>query len=205
LIRDGSDLLWLAVAFFMRGGSSSSAPSSAPGSSSNTGPELGPALERPLQRTGEDDPIAWARRRFALIMAVLHTLEPPIPADKLRDIALSLLAQWAHETARGRSEFNFNLGGWTARKDDPFHVAKDVLTSKTTPVRWTAYPDLGTAIEDQIRRLTRFKTAWGMLVDEPVSSAWVEQLGRSGYYSARPADYARAWAMHRAELAGVLP
>lgn len=206
MLRDLSDLALVALLFAFRGGQQGggSSSSTVPGSSSPL-PPLGPGGERPRVATGEPNVIAWATRRRALALAVLRTLEPPIPEDKLDAIALSLLAQWAHETARGKAEFNFNLAGWTARRDDPFHTAKDVLTSKTDDVRWTAYPDLGTAVEDQIKRLARgYPTAWRMLVEEPNSSAWIEQLGRSGYYTARPADYARAWAMHRAEL-GQIP
>lgn len=160
--------------------------------------------QKPLTRTGEASTVEWARRRLALLLASFQTLEPPLRGELADRVGLSLLAQWAHETARGRAEFNFNLGGWTARKGDDFHTATDRLSGKPG-FRWTAYSDLPTAIEDQLRRLIlTYPSAWALLVAEPESSSWVEELGRRGYYTARPADYARAWAMQRLELKTLL-
>lgn len=173
------------------------------GSSSPTFPGS-TGQQRPLTRTGEASTVEWARRRLALLLASFQSLEPPLEGDLADRVGLSLLAQWAHETARGRAEFNFNLGGWTARKGDDFHTATDRLSGKPG-FRWTAYPDLPTAIEDQLRRLIlTYPSAWSLLVAEPESSSWVEELGRRGYYTARPADYARAWAMQRLELKTLL-
>lgn len=175
---------------------------------------LGPGVPAPsgatgtqhdLVRTGEPDLITWGRRRLALLLASMGALEPPLVGALADRVALSLLAQWAHETDRGRAEFNFNLGGWTARPGDDFHTATDRLSGKPG-FRWTSYSDLGTAIEDQLHRLIlTYPSAWALLLASPESSAWVEDLGRHGYFSARPSDYARAWAMQRTELGKVLP
>jgi hypothetical protein len=63
---------------------------------------------------------------------------------------------------------------------------------------------LPNAVHDQLRRLhDRFPSAWALLLAEPTSSRWVEELGRKGYYTDKPGNYARAWAANRAEL-GVL-
>jgi hypothetical protein len=194
-----SEAIALGLVLFASSRAKAASSSNLPGSSS---PDvaLGPGGEQPMQRTGESDPTAWARRRLALLVPTLQALTPPVPADKVADVALSLLAQWAHETARGRAEFNFNLGGWTARPDDPFHVARDVL-SNAGSFKWTSYPDLGTAIEDQVKRLIRgFPTAWRLLTEAPETSQWIARLGSDGYFTANPADYARAWAAHRTEL-----
>lgn len=172
--------------------------SSAP---SSTRSDLPAGREVSRIRTGEFHLPEWTVRRRALALAALRGLNPPVPEELLDRVALSLLAQWAHETNRGLSEFNYNLGGWTARRSDDFFTAADVLTPGKPAFRWTAYPDLPTAVDDQVRRLAKgFPTAFRMLLERPESSAWIEQLGRSGYYTARPSDYARAWAMHRTEL-----
>jgi hypothetical protein len=172
------------------------------------GPAIGTGTELPRIPTADADFVTWFRRRRALCIAVLRgfagedNLPDPrltLTNDELDAVSLSIVAQWAHETARGKAEFNFNLGGWTARRGDDFFTARDVLEKHQQ--RWTSYPDLPTAVDDQVHRLARgFPAAFRLLVQQPTSSAWVEQLGRSGYYSAPTGDYARAWAMHRTEL-----
>ncbi len=169
----------LLVALVLR---SSSAGSAAPSS----------ALEVPRIVTGNTP--TWFRDRVQLANEVL---QPNVPNNMLDDVVLSIVAQWAHETARGQSEFCFNLGGWKARPNDHYFVGDDAGVS----FHWTAYPDLPNAVADQLQRLhDKFPTAWALLVAQPTSSAWIEELGRKGYYQQKPADYARAWAMHRAEL-----
>lgn len=148
-------------------------------------------------RTGEDNVIEWRRRRLALAIASLRGMVPDALLDR---VALSIVAQWAHETARGRSEFNNNLGGWRARKGEQFFTARDVQSGDEI-FRWSSYPDLPTGVQDQIQRLaSRFPSAFALLVENPESSAWVEELGRKGYYEADPRIYARVWATHRTEL-----
>ena len=174
------------VALLLRSSSAPAAPPPAPSS----------ALERPRVLTG-DNP-TWFRDRMALAVEVLT---PNVPSAVLGDVALSIVAQWAHETARGRAEFCFNLGGWRARAKDHYFVGDDAGVS----FHWTAYRDLPNAVADQLQRLhDQFPSAWKLLVAQPKSSAWVEELGRKGYYTQAPGDYARAWAMHRAELGAAL-
>lgn len=179
-------------------GSSSERPSSSP----SPGPApsgTGTKVER--VHTGLELLAAWVRRRLALALPVLRELD--VPEDRLDRVALSIVSQWAHETNRGKSEFNFNLGGWRARKRDDFFTARDRLTGDEV-FRWTAYDSLPAAVDDQIRRLhSGFPSAWRLLVSDPESSAWITQLGRKGYYTADPAAYARAWAMQRTELARI--
>ena len=175
-----SNLLGLALAAIVL---SSSARGAAPASD---------PLEVPLVVTGATP--TWFRDRIALAHEVLT---PNVPSNVLDDVALSIVSQWAHETARGQSEFCFNLGGLKARPRDHFFVGDD----RGVSFRWTAYRDLPNAVADQLERLhDRFPSAWALLVAQPTSSAWIEELGRKGYYQQKPADYARAWAMHRAEL-----
>jgi hypothetical protein len=203
-----SEIIALGLVLFAssRARSSSSSSSSPLPGADSPDVTLGPGGERPMQRTGETDPHAWARRRLSLLVPTLQALTPPVPADKLLDVAVSILAQWAHETGNGRAEFNFNMGGWTARVGDAFHVARDVLTPGKPQFRWTAYDDLGTAIEDQVKRIIRgFPTAWRLLTEAPETSQWIARLGRDGYFSGDPDAYARAWASHRTELLSRLP
>lgn len=167
----------------------------------------GPGKEVPRVLTGGQPLREWFDARFALTLEVLR---PNVPADKLNDIALSVVAQWAHETGRGKSEFNFNLGGWRARKRDAYFVARDVQTGAEL-FRWTAYADLPNAVQDQLKRLhDTFPSAWTLLVTEPYNSRWVEELGKRGYYVAPPGRtkeqhiraYVAAWGANRAELGG---
>lgn len=175
----------LLIGFLLRGGS--------PGTPAP--PVSHPELEVPRVLTGN---AAWFSDRMALALEVLG---PNVPAAVLPDVALSIVAQWAHETARGKSEFCFNLGGWKARPKDHYFTGDDAGVS----FHWTAYRDLPNAVADQLQRLhDGFPSAWALLVAQPKSSAWVEELGRKGYYTQPPGDYARAWAMHRAELGAAL-
>lgn len=200
-MQRASEWLPLLALLLLRRGSASR-PTQSSSSASNAQPALGPALEQARRQTGGTDAAAWFAARYPLALEVLG---PNVPPDKLRDIALSVLAQWAHETNRGKSEFNFNLGGWRARRSDPFFVARDVQSGAEL-FRWTAYPDLPNAVHDQLRRLHDvFPSAWRLLLEQPQTSAWVEELGRRGYYTANRDTYARAWAMHRAELGRLAP
>jgi hypothetical protein len=203
LSRAFSDLVVLGF-IALRQVSSSTNPSSGGGGRGPGLPSSGEGKQLPITRTGEPDFNQWATRRRALLVLAMRGLEPPLVGELADRVALSLLAQWSHETGRGASEFNFNLGGWTARRRDNFHTAADRLSGKAG-FKWTAYPDLPTAVDDQLKRLiVTYPTAWALLLANPESSEWIERLGRDGYYTARPADYARAWAMNRVEL-GRLP
>lgn len=183
------------------GGKRAGGPPAFPSSTPATG--LTAAVEVPRVRTGGDDWQAWARSRYQLALKLILSSGYVIDDELAKDIALSLLAQWAHETGRGSAEYNFNLGGWRARRGDTYFTARDIQTPNSPLYRWTAYPDLEPAMADQVMRLIKtFPSAARLLVDEPKSSRWVEELGRKGYYGANPQAYARAWAMNRAELKG---
>ena len=161
------------------------------------------AIEVPRIKTGGEDQTEWARSRYQLLLSMIRQSGYVFDDELAADIALSLLAQWAHETGRGSAEFNYNLGGWRARKGDTYFTARDVQTPNSPLFRWTAYPDLNSGMADQVMRLVKtFPSAAKLLMNEPKSSRWVEELGRRGYYTANPQGYARAWAMNRAELKG---
>ncbi|HEY3255819.1 MAG TPA: hypothetical protein VGJ91_17800 [Polyangiaceae bacterium] len=203
MMRSAGNFAPLLLLLFLRGSSSNPPPSSAapgPGKAPSPG-----GLEVPRKLTGGQPLNQWFADRLALALEVLG---PNVPPPVLHDVALSVVSQWAHETGRGKSEFNFNMGGWRARRTDPYFVARDVQTGKEL-FRWTAYGDLPNAVHDQLRRLHgTFPTAWALLVKEPNTSRWIEELGRRGYYvppkgttqAQHIQNYARAWAMNRAEL-----
>jgi hypothetical protein len=196
--RAGSTLLGLLLVYFVASKSQGRQPTARSRRASTL--PVGTGREVPIKRTGEDTFEAWVRHRMALAVVTLAALEPPV--EKIDDVAIALLAQWAHETAKGRAEFNFNLGGWTARTGDDFHTANDRLTGSR--FHWTAYPDLPTAVDDQIKRLiVGFPSAWALLLAAPLSSEWIEELGRAGYFTADPTDYARAWQALDAEVRSV--
>lgn len=188
----GSDLILPLVGLLLLRGSSRPSSAVLPGMPPPT------SNEKPRVRTGGQPLMTWFADRFGLALENLPKLG--VPDVMLRPVALAIVAQWAHETGRGKSEFNFNLGGWRARKTDPFFTARDVQTGPQL-FKWTAYPDLETAVADQLLRLVeRFPSAWRLLVQQPHTSAWIEELGRRGYYTADRNAYARAWASNRAEL-----
>ena len=163
------------------------------------------ALERPKVQTGGTDPNEWARTRFEMLRLTLATLSQSLSAADIRRVSLSILAQYAHETARGRNEFDFNLGGWNAAAGEPFFRAAGAADPGRPVFKFAAFDDLASAVRIQLERLrARFPSAVRLLVADPESSDWVEELGRRGYYTAKISDYARAWAMHRAELGTLL-
>jgi hypothetical protein len=202
-----SNLAMVGLGLMLLRGSSSGQPQ-APTSSAAPGGAAPPkalGLEVPRVLTGGQPLEQWFGDRYRVAVEVLRL---NLPGNVVTDAALSVVAQWAHETGRGRSEFNFNMGGWRARKTDPYFVARDVQTGKEL-FRWTAYPDLPNAVHDQLRRLhDTFPSAWALLATEPNTSRWVEELGRKGYYVAPTGttqaqhiqNYTRAWASNRAEL-----
>ena len=192
----------LAPLFLLLFGGKGGSPSgSFPASTPPTG--MTTSMEVPRIRTGGDNQTEWARSRYQMLLGMIRASGYVFDDQLAAEIALSMLPQWPHETGRGSPEFNYNLGGWRARKGDTYFTARDVQTPGSAIVRWTAYPDLQTGMADQVMRLVKtFPSAAKLLLDEPKSSRWVEELGRRGYYTANPQGYARAWAMNRAELKG---
>jgi hypothetical protein len=191
--------LWPLALLFLGKSSSAGSPALA-----NTPKPTGATVanEVPRVQTGGNDRKVWAIMRYETLLYLIQLSGYVAEPDRQKDIALSLLAQWAHECARGKNEFNYNMGGWMARKGDVYFTARDVQSGTATVHRWTAYPDLNTGMLDQIQRLFQtFPSAAKLLMEQPKNSRWVEELGKRGYYSALPSQYARAWAMNRAELA----
>lgn len=197
------ELLPLALLALGTSSSSSSSSSAVPVTPKPSG--LTSANEVKRVHTGGADTNEWARSRYNMLLSLIQLSGYVSDDATAREIALSLLAQWAHETARGKAEWNFNLGGWRARKGDKYFTARDQMTPNSPLFRWTSYPDLQTGMTDQVMRFVKtFPRAAKKLIESPKDSRWVEQLGRDGYYTAPTTGYARSWAMNRAELKPVV-
>lgn len=169
--------------------------------SSSSAPALpAPALEplpggggcMPAVRTGGSDPDVWYLTRWAATVddLIRRGVEPGPAAIGAR----ALVAQWAHETDAGRSEYNFNLGGWIAAPGEACHELRDATSG--APGRWASFASLEQSIHEHIDRLatrSRFQPAFLAWIKEPLSERWIRALGAAGYYTADPDVYARAW------------
>lgn len=155
--------------------------------------------ESPAVRTGGNDETLWYATRYAATVDDL-VRRGVDPTAALRG-ARALVAQWAVETNAGKSEYNFNLGGWVAARGEPFHVVRDATSGRE--IRWASFPSLDESIHEHIDRLQRprFREAFVMLARSPLSDAWVRELGRAGYYEADPDKYASAWRHRLQEVA----
>lgn len=110
--------------------------------------------------------------------------------------ALSVLwAQFALETARGKSMFNFNIGNikWTPGRDYCVLHTYEFIGGKRVEMddRFRAFPTLVDGARDYLAFLSRASYAepWScVLRGDPVAFAWA--LKRKGYYTASADDYA---------------
>jgi hypothetical protein len=192
---------YLANLLFSQLGPRPRVPAPAPGAAPPAPPAPSSAARVAPTRTGGETPAEWARSRLAAAQAWLLRMGIATP-EHAREVATSLVAQWAHETGNGKSEYNFNLGGWLASGNRPFHVLRNATTGEL--MRWEAFPDLDTSIAQHIERLRsrpRYARAFRALLELPTSPAWIHELGRAGYYGSGDRDvYARAWQAHRRAL-----
>lgn len=159
----------------------------------------GEGTESP-HRTGRDfgitDNKSWTRARLAQLRETLDAHRWPADESKRDAVARALLSQWAIESGFGKSEWNYNLGGWKAGKSRPAVLLRNGTTGKRE--RWEAWPTVHASMADHVERLrTRWPKVAAMLEADPSSTAWVEALGRGGYYEEPPAEYARSVARAR--------
>ena len=113
-----------------------------------------------------------------------------------KDVALSVLAQWAFETDSGRAEHNFNVGNVKAVGTEP-----RVQLGAAGAFRAYASLDEGVAAYLNLVQSPRYAACWALLEANPTSTDWVTCIGRSGYYEASPVTYAAGWQARRAQLA----
>lgn len=149
-------------------------------------------------RQGIPDAQHWAFDRTQQTQEVLDSMgwpekvSPGVASLKNRQVAEALVAQWAVESARGKSEWNYNLGGWKAAA----HVVCVILKNGTTGKRerWEAWPDVYSSILAHVQRIQKkWPAAAQALAADPSSSLWVKLLGRGGYYGENVDAYAKAW------------
>lgn len=147
--------------------------------------------EVPPLRTGGTDPDLWIATRFAATVDDL--VRRGVDATAALKGARGLVAQWALETNAGKSEYNYNLGGWKAASGEPFQVIRNAGTGEAD--RWAAFPSLEESVHEHIERLQRprFRQAFASFIADPLSDDWVRELGHAGYYGEPPDQYARAW------------
>jgi hypothetical protein len=159
------------------------------------------------QQTGGLDPRSWVTSRVARTVERLES--QGFPPEQARELARSLVAQWAHETGRGRSEFNFNLGGWLAAPDVRCHVLPGFCgpgVERRDDCAWESWPNLDAAIDDHVARIAgRFQRAFTALLEAPFSDEWIRELGRGGYFTAPIDGYAAAWRKQREFVEQVVP
>jgi hypothetical protein len=145
----------------------------------------------PLVGTGGG--ASWARTRLAALERHGVTGE----------IALSVLAQWAHETDSGRAEWNFNVGNLRPVGNQP-----RIDLGPAGFFRAYGTLDEGVSAYLALVQSGRYTPCWGLLNADPTSEDWIRCLGRLGYYCEHAAPcteteisaYARAWGAHRAVL-----
>lgn len=124
----------------------------------------------------------------------------------LSDDALSVCwAQWALETGRGRSCFNWNLGNRKARRDEPFMLLRtwEIIDGKRVVLddRFAAFDSLEAGAADYLAFLLRpqYARAWGAFcAGDAVLAA--RELKRLGYYTADEGEYARGLVSLAAEF-----
>lgn len=121
------------------------------------------------------------------------TLGEPAP----KQAVAVLTAQWAHETGRGRSMYNYNFGGIKGAGPSGLTVVQRTKegcgeTERTIKDGFRAYrtPDEGAL--DYVRLLARRYPAAldAARAGDPV--AFVHQLKQGGYFTGNEAEYARS-------------
>lgn len=144
----------------------------------------------PKHVTGEGSQEAWARARLAAL--ALHGITG--------DVALSIVAQWALETAYGSAEWNYNVGNVIATSTTEPQVKLDAGAGN--PAYYRAYNSLDEAVASYIALVSgqHYAECWHLLQSAPTSDEWIRCMGKAGYYTASQDRYAAAWTGARAHL-----
>lgn len=152
----------------------------------------------------------WARTRFDAALAVIKNLLPFDPGpEHTREIALSVVGQWAHESAHGMNEFNFNAGGMKAAPGETHFTAlgSEEGDAGKTIMRWRAFPNIETFAQAYADKLVRkWPAAVEALAKRPTSDEWIRLLAVAPpkYYTAPPEKYAARFRANRAWVVSML-
>jgi len=147
------------------------------------GPGPGPAgPSKPKAKSWSGSAAAWAQSRYAEALKILEAQDLPLGVDA-EEVATSVVAHWAIETAWGASEFNFNLGGIHAAAGQPYFSALDA----GVPTHFVAYGSLDEGIKGYADLLqARYKSCAVKLFMNPTAADWYVCLGSLGYYGHNP-------------------
>jgi hypothetical protein len=173
------------------------------GSSPKPGPKPPPpgvlGQGRPMAHSWTGNAQGWALSRQDAAKRALQPLADARPDLDLDEIAVSVVAHWAIETAYGASEYNFNVGGIHAITGQAYFDSTDA----GVPTKFAAYDSIDDgahAYGDLIAN--RYKTAALQLIADPTSPDWYVTLGQLGYFHA-PAgtDVGAVYSTTRAKVA----
>jgi hypothetical protein len=146
-------------------------------------PGPGPAgPSKPKARSWTGSAAAWTQSRYAEALKILEAQDLPLGVDA-EEVATSVVAHWAIETAWGANEYNFNLGGIHAASGQPYFSALDA----GVPTRFVAYGSLDEGIQAYADLLqARYKSCAVKLFVNPTAADWYVCLGSLGYYGHNP-------------------
>ena len=146
----------------------------------SAGPKVGKFTSSP------GDSQSWAKQRFqAARDYLIATFGYDQPTAK--EIALSVLAHWALESANGAAEYNFNFGNVHATGNQTWFEGKD--TNSKGRKYWAAFVSYASPI-DAIRayfdllKSSRYRDCAALLESSPNTADWFRCLGEKGYYAA---------------------
>jgi len=142
--------------------------------------------------TGGRNAAAWASSRYAALKAA----SPELAAD----VALSVLAHWALETANGAGEWNYNLGNIHGGSAEP------VFTLPGLTEYFRSYGSLAEGVSAYLAlvRDGAYAPCWARLLADPRSDEWTRCLGQHGYYTANVDTYAAGYLARRALIASTM-
>lgn len=131
----------------------------------------------PATRTGPPSREDWLKTRLAALESAGVTGDP----------ALAILAHWAHETAFGAGEFNFNLGnlGAFSPKQLQHPLPQAGGPDAGNPTHFQAYRSLaeGVAAYLKLIRGSLYGKCFALLQADATTDAWIRCLGVHGYYA----------------------
>jgi flagellar protein FlgJ len=176
-----------------------------------------PVAQRPIERP---EPAAQRGQSFALVNAVRTQLEPGEARNALSgawkkvfgeepsaETSAILTAQWAHETARGGSMYNFNFGGIKGSGPGGFSVLQRTregygATEREIRDRFRAYGSAEEGAVDYVQLLNnRFpKALEAARSGDP--EGFVRALKARGYFTGDESAYVRSVTSLSREMLG---